>query len=699
MAQITSLKDIYHFHMACGLGSGAKGFNKGKARVGNLKARMVCVGGVDVDEAAIADFDRLTGARGTVMDLFSTDQYIAWHGRQPDADWREAMPYDLHAAAGNIKPHIVFISAPCKGLSGLLSEAISKTLKYQALNELTLRCLWLALEAWAHDPVELIIFENVPRIATRGRPLLEQIKAMLRYYGYVVNETTHDCGELGNLAQSRKRFLMVARHAAKVPAFLYEPTKHPLRGVGEILDRMPMPGDPRAGVMHRVPRLSWKTWVRLAFVEPGSDWRSLNKLNVEDGRLTDYGIVPERRLRSGAFGVLPYDAHSGAVTGESLPSNGRFAVADPKVEAFRGYLGVRDWDQAAGVVTGKARPSTGAHSVADPRFDSGGYEGGQYGVRRWDESSGAIINVKSPGQGRYAVSDPRLNDDRPRFSNVYRIVEYGNPVGAVTSAAGALAAVSDPRGGPNRHVNGKYRITAYGEPAGAVIAGSTTGNGAFALADPRPAGLNARPPERQRPDNYGVLAYGSTAGAVIGNGHPWDNGRWSVADPRPECMTRPDRIGYTTQGHYGVLAWKGTAGAVPGHAKNNNGSWSVADPRPAEGEWTEGLPAEDDRLEAVIIARDGTWHRPFTTLELAALQSIVHPDETWDFDALHGQSDQAWRERIGNAVPADSAAAIASVMAQTLLMSWTGQTFMLSDTPVWVRPLAIALTVDSGVAQ
>jgi hypothetical protein len=39
---------------------------------------------------------------------------------------------------------------------------------------------------------------------------------------------------------------------------------------------------------------------------------------------------------------------------------------------------------------------------------------------------------------------------------------------------------------------------------------------------------------------------------------------------------------------------------------------------------TEGplcLPAAQDRLVAVIRSQDGTWHRPFTTFELAALQS------------------------------------------------------------------------------
>ncbi|AOY99918.1 hypothetical protein BKK81_12185 [Cupriavidus sp. USMAHM13] len=60
---------------------------------------------------------------------------------------------------------------------------------------------------------------------------------------------------------------------------------------------------------------------------------------------------------------------------------------------------------------------------------------------------------------------------------------------------------------------------------------------------------------------------------------------------------------------------------------------------------------------------------------------------------LDGESDQAWRERIGNAVPPDAAQAIAEVMGTTLLLAETGETFSLSSTPVWVRPVAIALTV------
>jgi hypothetical protein len=68
----------------------------------------------------------------------------------------------------------------------------------------------------------------------------------------------------------------------------------------------------------------------------------------------------------------------------------------------------------------------------------------------------------------------------------------------------------------------------------------------------------------------------------------------------------------------------------------------------------------------------------------------VDPDELFDLD---GKSDSAKRERIGNAVPPRAAEAIASEMGRTLLLARSGETFLLNDTPIWVRPVAIALSV------
>ncbi len=563
--------EFKHFHIACGVGAGAKGMDRGTARVGALRGRMRCIGGVDVDRLAIEDFGRQTGVPGTVLDLFSREQYGAFHGHEPPASWREATAEDFRRAAHGEVPDIVFTSMPCKGFSGLLAESRSRTARYQALNGLTLRGAWLALEAWADDPPALFIFENVPRIATRGRHLLERIVALLRSYGYAVAETVHDCGVIGGLAQSRKRFLLVARHMAKLPNFVYEPPRRRLRGVGEVLDRLPLPGAAVAGPMHRVPSLQWKTWVRLAFVEAGSDWRSLNRLKVEDGVLADYGIAPDVGWQSGVLGVHPWDGTSGTVAGRNGPTNGAFSVAGPRIDGHPGSV--------------------------------------QFRVRPYGRPATTVTGAMWPGCGPVSVADPRLE---LKHNNCFRVVRFDQAAGTVTGGGGPSA------------------------------------------------------------------------------------GGQCVADPRPAYL-KDGREAYLTAGTYGVVAWDGAAGAVNATGQHDNGRWSVADPR---------LPAPDDRLVAVIVAEDGTWHRPFTTFELAALQSLFDPEEMFEqVDGvwarrtpepwvLAGKSDSRWREAIGNAVPSDAGAAIGSVFCHALLLARTGQTFTLANEPIWVQPLVMALAVE-----
>lgn len=375
-------------HLACGIGSGAAGFNDARAVMDGVSGRYECAGGIDVDPGAIANFGRLTGVPGTVMDLFSREQYVAFHGQQPPAGWREAMPHDVRGAFGGAKPvDVMFISAPCKGFSGLLPRDLAPTDKYQALNALTIRCMMLTLEAYRNDPIKIILFENVPLIASEGRAgrqLLDRIQGLLRGYGYVFTESKHDCGEVGGLAQHRKRFLMVARHVESMPPFLYEPHKLPMRPIGDVLGAMPLPGDPRGGPLHRIPELQWKTWSRLAFVKAGRDWRSLSDpdMEVADGRLTRWGIQPlDGPVSDVGCQVPPGSPHNEV-------------------------LGVRPWNQSTGTVAGASRPHNGTYSVADPRY-AGRDRSSTLGVGRWDEPSGTVTGETHPSNGRFSVADAR----------------------------------------------------------------------------------------------------------------------------------------------------------------------------------------------------------------------------------------------------------------------------------------------------
>jgi len=289
-----------------------------------------------------------------------------------------------------------------------------------------------------------------------------------------------------------------------------------------------------------------------------------------------------------------------------------------------------------------------------------------------------------------------------RHNNVFRVVRNDQAAGTVTAGHGLSSggqAVSDPRQ-PSKGF-GKYLVTDYSKPAGTVIAGSTTGQGAFAVADP--AYKHWHP--NASTQKLRITPWCESAKTVTGS-QQVASGALSIADPRPG-MSRTKGDAYLTGGHYGVVEYNTPAGAVSASACHDNGRWSVADQR---------MPAPNDRLTCMITSLDGTWHRPFTTLELAALQSLFDPEDHWSADpqTAHEIERNAARPQdrtggilpagrhqrrpppgadVDNAVPRAAARAMADVFGMTLLLSEEGETFMLSNVSIWVQPVAIALSV------
>jgi len=265
---------------------------------------------------------------------------------------------------------------------------------------------------------------------------------------------------------------------------------------------------------------------------------------------------------------------------------------------------------------------------------------------------------------RLAVEVP-LYQVKPAGRGFFHIVETATGKGAF--------AVADPRPSGVPH-NNVFRVVRMNGPAGTVTGSQSPTAGGQAVADPRYH--NWHPGASSRELHVGK--WGSATGTVTGS-QQLASGALSIADPRVLDRTKGDA--YLTGGHYGVVGFDQSAGAVSVSARHDNGRWSVADPR---------MPAANGRLTCIIQSLDGTWHRPFTILELAALQSLVDPEEQLILDEL---SDSDWRERIGNAVSPHAAEAIAGVMGTTLLLAGMGETFMLSSMPIWVQPVAVALSV------
>lgn len=388
------------FFPFCGLGAGAMGFLDAQVSVLGRKARFCSLGGIDNDPLACEDFRALTGSPCLEADV----------GAMTAADLLEFCPRS---------PDVLFMSPPCKGFSGLLGAAKSKTAKYQALNRLVLDWTEIMLEAWGAHPPGLVLLENVPRISSRGKPLLAKVRRLLKRAGYVFHAQTHDCGELGGLAQRRRRYLLLARQPRRIQPLLYQPPTRRVRACGEVLGELPMPNDPAGGPMHVMPKISWLNWVRLALIPAGGDWRDL------PGVLDD---LQARREVHKRHAVEDWDAPTGSIAGSG--SNGVANVADPRIKAFSGAYGVVPWADPVGTVIGNARPSTGAGTVADPRVGRA-YDHG-YRVLGWDEASFAVHGQSMPGCGAYSVADIRI-DGAPR-AGAYGVIPWDEAAKTVTGA-------------------------------------------------------------------------------------------------------------------------------------------------------------------------------------------------------------------------------------------------------------------------
>lgn len=314
--------------MFAGSGGLDLGFERARAMSGLQQVKFRSVGALDYDERACNDLERLTGHKATQCDI-------------------EAMgPADLARVVPEC-PDVLASSSPCVGYSGCLPEETSKTAKYQAFNNLALHGVWLGLEAWQNAPTgprtpKLIIFENVPRIQSRGKELLKHLTALLQRYGYAVKMSTHNCGEIGKgVAQNRRRFLLVARHMETCPDFLREPPKQRVLAIRDVLWELPVPRPGGPDRMHRLPSLSALNTLRLACIDAGGDWRQL---------------PPE---------VLFYHCASSEL--ESVTGI-RWQHCAGRHD---GKLGVLDWEKPARTIIGKARVCNTWNAFADPRVAGG----------------------------------------------------------------------------------------------------------------------------------------------------------------------------------------------------------------------------------------------------------------------------------------------------------------------------------------
>ena len=194
-----------------------------------------------------------------------------------------------------------------------------------------------------------------------------------------------------------RRYLLIARHPGKMPSFVYRPPTFQIRTCGEVLGPLPLPDDPAGGPMHRLPRLRWRTWVRLALIPAGEDWRALERIG--------------RNWYDGAYRIVPWDKPAATITTGASPSCGAVSVADPRLGYVprKGSFRILRWDEPSTTVIGSAsvRGSNGAAAVADPRLGCS-CRAGSYGVLAWDAPAKTILGSGDVHAGAVAVADPRI---------------------------------------------------------------------------------------------------------------------------------------------------------------------------------------------------------------------------------------------------------------------------------------------------
>lgn len=484
-------------HVACGIGGGALGYELARPIHAGMEARFENIAGIDNDDVALANYSRIVDGPAVNIDLFDERAYEAYNGRPPPPGWREATVGDIQRAAGGACPDVVFTSLPCQGFSGLTGVALSKTAKYEALNSLVHRSTFLLLEAFARQPPRLLVFENVPLIASRGRRLVDSVKAMLHSYGYATAETIHCCGKIGGLGQRRTRWLMVARHVATTVPNLFQPPDRGLLSIGDVLGPLPMPHDDRAGKMHVLPKIQAKAWWQLALIPEGGDHRDLRE--VLPG---SFGAT--RTPFNNVFQVKRWSETAGAVTAGGTPTAGGQSVADPRValgdfgvddpsfsEAFGEHgskFAVDSFDDAARTITG-GRVGSGAILTADPRLPPAvRRDAVKYAVRAWDRPAATVTCTPDIQSGAPSVADVRVAPGSTPHRGVLGVMGMGETSGTITGRGGQPTcgrfSVADVRFGTAR--NGTMRVLDWEMPAYTVIAsGDIHTSGASAVGDPR----------------------------------------------------------------------------------------------------------------------------------------------------------------------------------------------------------------------